>query len=192
MGIDLVTLAEYKAYAGINSSNSDALLNNIIPKVSQFVKTYCRTTFVDHVYDPKVEVFKASNAGKLLLSELPLISVASLKFSDDYGKTYTDLTEFSDYVIDKETNSLELIGATLQAYSRVNAFKVSYTAGYDELPEDLKLGIYDLISYYKQHDVSVHSPKNIGSNTVQIEYILTAQLPAHIRRVLTLYSANYV
>ena len=38
MGLNLVTLAEYKAYAGITSTTSDAQLTTIITGTSNLVK----------------------------------------------------------------------------------------------------------------------------------------------------------
>lgn len=191
MGKNLITSAEFKAYAGISSTTQDAAINALIPKVSALVKSVCRTTFVDYLDDSLTETFKSSRNGILLLKELPVTTVSSVEFSEDYGLSYTTLVEFTDYVVDTETSQVELITVPYALYTKVNAFKVTYNAGYETLPEDLKLGIFDLMKYYLQHDVSVHSPKNIGSNTVQIEYINAAQIPAHIRRVLNLYSANY-
>ena len=53
------------------------------------------------------------------------------------------------------------------------------------------MAVLDLVTYYRRHDAAIHSSKNPGSNTVQIEYISTTSLPAHIRRVLDLYKADY-
>jgi hypothetical protein len=44
---NLITLAEYKAYNGINSTTQDAEINVLIPKISQLIKTYCNRTFID-------------------------------------------------------------------------------------------------------------------------------------------------
>lgn len=49
----------------------------------------------------------------------------------------------------------------------------------------------DLVTYYVKNDMSVHSPKAPGTNTVQIEYVLSTTLPAHIRRVLDQYTGNF-
>jgi Phage gp6-like head-tail connector protein len=68
MGANLVTLAEYKAYAGITSTNQDAEINSIIPKASQLVKSICRRTFIDYVNDSKEEVF-SGGWNKLFLKE---------------------------------------------------------------------------------------------------------------------------
>jgi hypothetical protein len=60
------------------------------------------------------------------------------------------------------------------------------------MPEDLKLAVLDLVTYYVKNDMAVHSPKSPGTNTVQIEYITKNTLPAHIARVLDQYTANYL
>ena len=69
MSLNLITRQEYKTYAGIKSTNYDTELDALIPRVSEFVKNYCRRTFVDHM-DPgseKVEVF-GGDVDKFILS----------------------------------------------------------------------------------------------------------------------------
>lgn len=191
MGLPLITAAEYKAYKGITSTTEDIALANIIPKVSELVKSFCRRTFLDYVDDNKVQVFKGGEEN-LNLSETPLMAVSSVEFSEDYGATYTPLVEFTDYVIDTETDQVNLIPLNYQIYKRVNAFRVTYNAGYETLPIDLKLAIMDLVNFYMRHESALHTNKNVGANSVQIEYVTNTALPAHIRRVLDLHCANYL
>ena len=66
-----------------------------------------------------------------------------------------------------------------------------YIAGYEDVPPDVALAVMDLVTYYRQNDGAIHSTKAPGTNNVQIEYISTTSLPAHIRRVLDLYVADY-
>lgn len=189
MGNSLVTLAEYKSYTQINSPNQDAEISLLIPKVSQLIKTYCRQTFNDYVDDPKVEQFDGGFV-ELILKEHPVISVLGVETSIDYGKTYNPLEEYVDFVFSVNDNSVK----SLSVYGfghRINGYKVSYTCGYEQLPEDLKLAAMDLITYYRRNDGAVHSPKAPGTNSVQIEYISTTTLPAHIRRVLDQYVADF-
>ena len=49
----------------------------------------------------------------------------------------------------------------------------------------------DLINYYVRNDSAIHSQKAVGANAVQIEYITSTSLPAHIKRVLDQYTAYY-
>lgn len=186
MGANLVTLQEVKSYKGINSTNQDAIINTIIPKVSQLVKTICKRSFIDYVDDAKVEYHRG---GALILpQEHPLLEISSLEYSSDYGKTYVTLKEFVDYVVDYDTSDIR---PTLTFPEGVNAYKLTYKAGYEEIPQDLKLAVLDLVDYYMKNDAAVHSPKAPGTNSVQIEYISSNKLPAHIKRVLDQYISHY-
>ncbi len=189
MANNLITRQEYKAYKGINSTNQDAAIDAIIPKVSKLIKTLCKRTFVDYVDDPKIEVFKGG-APFLLLNETPVMQIISVEYSEDYGSTYTDLTEYTDYALNTEDDTLVPIGVT-EFPSLINGYKVTYLAGFETIPEDLKLAALDLTEYYLRNDAAVHSPKAPGTNSVQIEYISVATLPAHIRRVINQYMLHY-
>lgn len=189
MGASLITKAAYKAYAGINSPNYDTEIDSLITKVSQLVKTYCRQTFVDYIDDPKVEHFNGGTP-EFLLKECPVISVQSVEISQDYGQTYTEMTKFVDWVLDPATQAIKAINTQGFVYL-ISGYKVTYNAGYETLPEDLALGIMDLVTYYRKNDSAVHSSKAPGTNSVQIEYISSTTLPAHIRRILDQYMSDY-
>ena len=88
---DLITRNEYKDYMGISTNNKDKEIDLLIPMVSQLVKTYCRRTFIDHIFDPKVEIFEGG-FGDLILSETPVIDIVDFSYSTDYGQSYTSLT----------------------------------------------------------------------------------------------------
>ena len=185
MGANLVTLAEYKTYVGITSTNQDAEINVLIPIVSQLAKSICKRSFVDYVTEDKVQVY--SGGPYLIMDEYPLISVNSVEYSSDYGLTYTNLVEFTDYVVNTEDGSLQSITGDGTFPKQVNAYRVSYNAGFETLPSDLKVAVMDCITYYLKSDMAVKSQRNAGSNTTQIEYITKNTLPAHIARVFDLY-----
>jgi len=187
MATNLITRAEYKAYAGLNSSNQDVEVDLLITKVSELVKTYCRRTFIDFYDEAKTEIFQGGFK-ELLLKETPVVNIVSVNYSADYGQTYTKLTKFTDWVQTGDSvSAINPNGFT----EKINGYKVVYFAGYEVVPADLTLAVMDLVTYYRNHDVSIHSTKNPGSNQVQIEYISTTSLPAHIKRILDLYAADY-
>jgi hypothetical protein len=191
MGQNLITVAEYKTYSGITSTNQDAALALVVPKVSDLVKSICRRTFVDYVDEPKTETKRSLTNNRFLARETPLISVASVEFSNDFGQNYTALTEYTDYVVDTDSDAVEIISYPYVDYSRVNAFKFTYNAGYETVPQDLKMAVLDLTQYYMRNDSAVHSTKSISPNTMQIEYVSSTNLPAHIKRILDLHTASY-
>lgn len=189
MAKPLVTLSEYKAYLGINNTDTDSKYTALIAKVSELVKTICRRTFVDYIDDFKTEI---SNGGFdcIIIKETPILAIASVGYSTDYGQNYTDLEEFVDFALDIQRGVLVPLVSSEFTYT-INGYQIVYNAGFDPLPEDLKLAIFDLIKYYASNDAAVHSPKAPGSNTVQIEYILTTNLPANIKRILDQYTESY-
>jgi hypothetical protein len=187
MGLNLTTRADYKIYAGIKSTNYDAEIDALIPRVSDFVKRYCNRTFVDHFITAKTEIFDGGTS-HFILSEPPVNAVTSVSYSQDYGQTWTLLTQYVDW-IKRDDTVLNLIGSKFPVY--LQGYKVIYTAGYDDTPQDLEIGIMDLITYYRKNDMSVHSNSAPGTNKTQIEYITSSQLPAHIRRVLDQYRTDY-
>lgn len=191
MAINLITLAEYKAYIGITSTNQDTVISSLLPQVSALVKNICSRTFVDYVTDFKTEISKGSANNRIMLYETPITDVSKVEFSDDYGATYTELVEFTDFVVDIDSDIVEIISTPYVNYIKTNAFRITYNAGYETIPVDLKLAVADLINYYVRNDSAIHSQKAVGSNTVQIEYITTTNLPAHIKRVLDQYTAFY-
>lgn len=187
MSLNLTTRKDYKNYSGIKSTNYDQEIDKLIPRVSQLVKNYCNRSFVDYYETNKVEIFHGATHS-FLLSECPVILVKSVEYSSNYGQTYTTLTQYVDWVqIDDEVQSTSNNGFL----KKLQGYRVTYTAGYEDTPPDLELAVMDLITYYRQNDMAVHSTKSPGTNNVQIEYISTTNLPSHIKRVLDLYKVHY-
>ena len=187
MGADLVTLQEYKIHTGITSTNQDAEIKALLPQVSDLVKSYCRRTFIDYYDEAKTEIF-SGGFKNILLKETPVVNIIAVSYSGDYGQTYTKLTKFKDWVQQgDQIYSLDPRGFAEQ----INGYKIDYFAGYETVPADLKIALLDLIYYYMRSDSAVHSTKSISPNTMQVEYITNTNLPAHIKRILDLYMADY-
>lgn len=190
MATDLVTLQEVKEYANISSTNQDTQINLLIPSVSQFIKTYCGRTFLDYVNDEKSQKYSGGST-HLFVDEPPILTITGVEYSTDYGNTYITLTEFTDYVIDPDGNAI--ISTSSDGFPKVlNGYKVTYTGGFEVLPEDVKLAALDLVVYYLRNDMAIKSQGGLGRNTVAIEYVTSVNLPAHIRRVLDLYRVSYI
>ncbi len=188
MALNLITRQEYKTYAGIKSSNYDGEIDALIPRVSQLVKSYCRRTFVDYLDENKIEVFDGA-VDRFILQETPVVQILSVEQSTDYGQNYTVLLEFTDWIL--KGDSVFCVNSQRLWPELFAGYRVTYTAGYETKPQDLQLAVMDLVTYYRQNDAAVHSTKAPGTNSVQIEYISTTSLPAHIKRVLDFYVADY-
>ena len=197
---NLVTLREYKDFAGLTGVSEDAKLNVIIPSISQAVKTYCGTSIVDYYSSDKVEYFDITNdeTFQIMVDESPLVSVSQVQERDSQSGTYTTLiSEDSDgsgkydYVVDTER---DLITRTTSTGDKMfprgrKAVKVTYRAGYASTPADLKLACFDLVKYYlkdeRKQAMTIQGAQ--VQNPVSTSLRDNIDLPDHIKRILDFY-----
>ena len=188
---DLVTLAEYKEAEGISSPKEDLRLATLVPAVSQLVKTYCANSIIDFYSSNKTEIFSIDWDTYLVqLTESPVNAIVSVQKRDSVTESYSTVPT-TDYYLDTATDSvLYVTGSTYKNWPRgAGAVKVTYTAGYASTPKDLKLAVFDLITYYlkdehkERRTLGGASIQNQGSTSLRD----SVAFPDHIKRVLDLY-----
>ena len=188
---DLVTLAEYKEAEGISSPKEDLRLATIVPAVSQLVKTYCGNSLIDYYSSNKVETFNIDwDTHVVQLTESPANAIVSVQKRDSVSESYSTVPT-TDYYLDEATDSvLYVTGSTYKNWPKgAGAVKVTYTAGYSACPSDLKLAVFDLITYYlkdehkERRTLAGASIQNQGSTSLRD----SVAFPDHIKRVLDLY-----
>ncbi len=188
---DLVTLAEYKESEGIASPKEDLRLATLVPAVSQLVKTYCGNSLIDYYSTNKEETFSINwDTYVIQLTESPVNTIVSVQKRDSVSESYSTVPT-TDYYLDKATDSvLYVTGSTYKNWPRgAGSVKVTYTAGYAATPADLKLAIFDLITYYlkdehkERRTLGGASIQNQGSTSLRD----SVAFPDHIKRVLDLY-----
>ena len=188
---DLVTLAEYKESEGIASPKEDLRLATLVPAVSQLVKTYCGNSLIDYYSTNKEETFSINwDTYVIQLTESPVNTIVSVQKRDSVSESYSTVPT-TDYYLDKATDSvLYVTGSTYKNWPKgAGSIKVTYTAGYAATPADLKLAIFDLITYYlkdehkERRTLGGASIQNQGSTSLRD----SVAFPDHIKRVLDLY-----
>jgi|TARA_R110002110_G_scaffold22013_6_gene86286 hypothetical protein len=191
---DLVTRDQYKSYKGIEHFKDDVKIDSLLSPISTLVKTYCGTSFIDHYSSAKTEIFDISDAqtAELFLTESPLNSVTSVQERDGIASDYITLVNNTDYYIDTEHDRLYRIDGDTSSKSWAKGFasiRVVYTAGYSTTPQDLRLAIYDLITYYLKEEYK--GRKSLAGATIQNETSTTIRedigFPDHIKRILDMY-----
>jgi len=188
---DLISLSEYKDYEGIiDSTNDDLKIAMLIKSVSRLVKNYCASSIVDYYNNDKIELISVSIPSvRVFLTESPLISVTQVEVKTTNTEPY--------YVLDPSLYSADfLIDALVRHDSSgsprpweegINSVKVSYRAGYESCPEDLKLAVIDLVNYYKLDE---HKTRQSVLSANKENYVVTKDFPEHIKRVLDLYKVH--
>ena len=191
---DLVTLSDYKDAEGIVSPKEDLRISSLIPSVSQLVKTYCGNSIVDFVSSDKTEDFDIYwDTFAVQLTESPVISITSVGERGGYDESYTTLTTGAyEYYLDTRTDSVVRTnesGTRLNWKHGVGAVRVAYRAGYSSTPDDLKLAVFDLITYYLKDEHKER--RTLGGASIQNQSSTTQRdnvaFPDHIKRVLDLY-----
>ena len=193
---DLIDLTSYKKVVGIASTNVDFdfALNTYITSVSQLVKTYCNNSFVDYFSTDKIETFSIDWAQNFVqLTESPVTTISDVKERTAITENYTALTS-TEYYLDNSTDTVYRVDGG-SGYTNFatgpGAVQVHYKAGYASIPDDLKLAVIDLVTYYHKDQskprqtiagASLSNAPSSGSNNIDF--------PDHIKRVLDLYK-NY-
>ena len=200
---NLVTLQQYKDFAGIKGVGEDAKINVILPAISQAVKTYCGTSFIDFYSTDKTEFFDIldTSTTAVMVDESPLVSVSQVQERENQSSSYVTLiTENSngsgkyEYIVD---TALDMIRRTTATGDKAfpkgrKAVKVMYKSGYASTPSDLKLACFDLIKYYLKDERK--SGLTIAGATVRNEVSTTLRenigFPDHIKRILDFYKVH--
>jgi len=190
---DLTTLAEYKDAEGINSPKEDARLDVLIPAVSQLIKTYCGNSIIDFYSSNKTETLSIEwDTYAIQLTESPVNTIVSVSERRSYAEAYTALTTTNhEYYLETATDSLIRTSTTgYKSWPKgVGAVQVVYTAGYAAVPEDLKLAVFDLVTYYLKDE---HKERRVlAGASIQNQSTTSMRnnvaFPDHIKRVLDLY-----
>jgi hypothetical protein len=198
---NLITLAEYKDSENIQKTSDDIRLSALVVSVSQLVKTYCGNGIVDFYStatgdafnNKKLETLSVNWASNIIqLTESPIVTVHSVVERDSLSSSYNTLVENTDYYVDYSTDSIYRVSSSGAARNWANgpgAIKVEYNAGYASCPEDLKLAVIDLITYYHKDEHKARQTMAGASiqNNASSSQRNNVAFPDHIKRVLDLY-----
>ncbi len=198
---NLLTLDDYKLLEGINSTQNDDKFEQLLTSVSVLVRSYTGQEFDTYASGPgKTDVFDIQwDTPYVQLSGTPIISITNVYERSSQGEAYEEL--FKDGTNDKYQWYLDNVSDTIIRTTEsgkyrnwpcgVGSVKVTYLSGYTTAPEDLKLAVADLVTYYQKDEYK--QQQTIGSTTregASNTAIGDSGFPDHIRRVLDLYRSD--
>lgn len=171
----IITLEDYKSYAGINNPKTDEKLQFIVDFVNKYIKNYCNSDFdVTSVTGVRV----TSNDGyELLLPNAPLISVEEVRVG-------TTVVDEETYTLDKEEGSV----ITYDGITTVRlGTEVDYTYGYAAVPADLALAALEFVTHLHKREFT--KSRNLG-NGESADYGDPELLPPQVRIGLNMYRVS--
>lgn len=139
----IITLAELKTYLGITGTTEDSKLTTIVAATNTFVETYCNRAFEEAEYTE--ELYDGPGSSVLCLKNWPVSEVAEVIVEDTEVEERTEI-DGEGYYLDAEAGILH----NNDLWNRGRGIiTVTYTAGYETIPDDLKFAVLELASYFR-------------------------------------------
>jgi hypothetical protein len=205
----LATVANYKAWAGINGTGSDAAITLMLAQAEASVRRYAGRDMTNGFESAnRTETYNGDGSAVLQLREWPITTLTTVEERDRAG-TWTTL-DADEYRVDTRTGQLYRLGATWgrivsdfvgggknpafgvsPAWSADPAsVRVTYTGGYSTIPADIVAVVYMLIDYKlanaggnpsaTSETIGVYSVSTSGSSVTEHE-ILKSNMPSETR-----------
>jgi len=190
---NLITLEEYKDISGITSDTVDDIVTSHLPGVSALVRNYCNREFNSHYEDELVEYHSIKfDIRAVFLREVPIVGVTSVR--EKVSGEWNELVLDEDYIIDDYLDAIYRVNSSGNFLSfpiGINSVEITYTGGYGNIPEDLKLAVVDLVDYY------INNEHNTTKSNLQFTLKTgeegskgPSSWPKHVTKTLDLYR-NY-
>lgn len=142
----LTTKADVKESLGIPSSDTtyDNLITRKINQATRAIESYCGRRFASTAYTN--EVYTGTSIDELILRQRPVISLTSLDIRDS-GLNYDNWETIDSQLYFTDANA-GLLKLNFSARGKWDRYRVTYTAGYATIPEDLAEACASLACYY--------------------------------------------
>lgn len=185
---NIITIDQYKDYKRLTKTDQDQSLQFIVASVSDIVKGYCGHSFIDYFQTPKVQVINNMfPRTSIQLNQWPIRQVQQIRIKQEPAQQYV---VFQDYIINRH---IDAIGHKTGLFPQgLDAVQVTYTAGYQQAPQDVKIAAADLVHHYLRQQYRQRK-QLLGASidNSQTRYQGVRQIwPSHIIRVLDLHR-NY-
>lgn len=199
----LISIAEYKVWAGITGTAQDALLTVLVDAVSMEVRRWCDRNLTNGFESAtRTERYDGTNEQTIQLIEWPITSITSVKVYTAGGDVET--LDSDTYRVNGDSGVLSRIDPRLgrypvTAFGTVNAtfsvqpwfeqgfdnIEVVYVGGYSTIPADLKMACYrltDLAYAARSRNFGVQSESLGGYSYTNMDPAKTTSIKAELVR----------
>lgn len=167
----LTTLADVKESLGIDAGDTskDNIIIRKINQATRMIEKFTGVRFASTTYTN--EEYDATNVDQLVLKQRPIITFTTFE-SRDTSLNQDDWSTIDStlYFVDSSAGVIDLL---FNAMGRWNRYRVTYTAGYATIPEDIAEAAATLASYYVDNPTSGAAIKVKEEGQRRIEYYNT-------------------
>lgn len=153
-GAFLTTLANVKQFLEITESSKDALLTNLIARVTRIFEAWCDRRFAQAAYQ---EIHDGSGRDYLMLRNDPSTLLSAVYESRDQVWDATTQIALANLILDKDISRV-ILKSGVFAEGRQNV-RVDHTAGYAIIPADVEQLAIEMVSrtFQNRKDLNVVS-----------------------------------
>lgn len=168
----IITLADYKSYAGLVNPKGDDKLSFIVDFVNSYIVNYCGCNFE---FNSVIGERNSSYNGlEIILDNVPIIEVIDLIIDGNP-------IDPRNYVVDKASGVIEAV--TSFPTTRFGV-EVDYEHGHETVPLDLKLCALEFVTHLHKREFT--KSRNLG-NGEAAQYGDPELIPPHIRIGLSIH-----
>jgi hypothetical protein len=134
-GTTLVSPTEFESIMQVTISDS-TYKNQLLYISSAFIERYCKRTFSSSTYTS--EKYNGNGTHFLQLEKYPVTTLTSVILWDTFNNSaLTTYTQYTDYLL-HDDGSTGMIWLRQGFVLGINNYRITYTAGYTNIPYDLK------------------------------------------------------
>lgn len=164
----LTTLADVKESLGIDAGNTskDNLIIRKINQATKMIENYCNRRFKETTYTQ--EEYNGQLIDQFVLRQAPITAFSILQVRDTSLNT-NDWTTIDTQQYFRDDNA-GILNAIASFYGRWNRWRVTYTAGYATIPEDVAEACATLAAFIVENGVSGQTIRRKTEGSRMIEY----------------------
>ncbi len=162
----LTSVADVKELLGITGSIQDNLITRNINYATKIILNYCGvTSFNSTAY---VEYYDGIGGNELVLRNKPVIDMTSVEWRDEAGNNASfELLDTEDFFVDEEAG---IIKSLIGLGGTYHNWKITYTAGYATIPDDLAEACARMAAYMLENGTAGTSIKSKQEGQRKVEY----------------------
>ncbi len=135
-----VSVADMKSHLGVTGSGHDALIQTYIEAAQRMIEARANITLKSQVWD--LSLSQSEVVERVEIAKYPILGFSSITYYDTDNASQSLTNSQGDYIsfVDGRPGSL-IFDSVPSVYDRDDAMKITFTAGYITIPDDIVLAI---------------------------------------------------